>query len=958
MIRLDVLGGLSLRGPESTDLRGVLAQPKRLALLVYLALTRPGNFARRDTLLALFWPELDTERARRALRQSLYHLRRCLGADALITRGAEEVAVNTAALSCDVVAFRAALETGRAAEALAIYRGDLLPGFFIADASPELEHWLERERAALRDAAGAGSWQLAENAEAAGDTISAAQWARRGADLAHGDEVTVRRLITMLVRLRDHAGALHAYALLRSHLAKEFSAEPAPQTTELVAALRNEAVRQGVTPLPGAYRATPIALPAHLRPTADERPRWRIAGFAAAGVVGLIALVVALTPVVRGAAAGPPVVAVGWIEARTPAGDSAQAAGLPDLITTSLSRVPRLQMLTRGRLYDVKARLQLGVLDSPTLREAARQAGATELVEGELYRTIDNQFRLDLRRLALANGRVLQAASEAGTELLDVVDRATAALAGGLGYSAPRFRLAAATDAQVVARRFFDEGLRAYYQNDYAGARGLLQAALRADSTLAMAAYYLMLSEHAIGGAASKQQDWWNHALRMADGASDQDRLIIKSTWATANMDPAAVAYAETLAVRYPSLPQSQLQMGLALIMVGDLTAALPWFRRAFDMDSAGMSRELPACVACDAQASLFAIYIDLDSIDAAAAIAQRWVRLAPQQADAWWALVVSLERNERYDEAIQAVRDAGPAFKPVHARLLEQQILIRAGRFAEADRGLRELIVGGEPLWRVDAFWWLNVSLRMQGRLREAFTVADEFRVVADSAFGSSSGIAPESHAVARAVTFLEAGDGRRAAPIFEAISTGPSGATPTANARNRTWFLAHTASALAVAGDTAGLRALSGRVERSGSESGYGRDRLLHYYVRGLERAAAGHPEQAIVEFRRNRLSYMYGLATYHEAKALLALGRPREAIPMLRRLLRRNLETGNFYLSFTTVRALLGDAYADAGLRDSAAVQYRWALAAWRQAEGNVATRAQAVREKLAGLRPSVF
>src|SRR2546427_8673502 len=71
MIELRMLGRLSLTGADGREVRGLLGQPRRLALLAYLAAASPQGFHRRDTLLALFWPELDQEHARAALRQAL-----------------------------------------------------------------------------------------------------------------------------------------------------------------------------------------------------------------------------------------------------------------------------------------------------------------------------------------------------------------------------------------------------------------------------------------------------------------------------------------------------------------------------------------------------------------------------------------------------------------------------------------------------------------------------------------------------------------------------------------------------------------------------------------------------------------------------------------------------------------------------------------------------------------------
>jgi DNA-binding SARP family transcriptional activator len=74
MIRLRILGSTELHDANGREIGSVLAQPKRLALLVYLAAS--GGFQRRDTLLGLFWPELDASRAREALNQALRFLRK------------------------------------------------------------------------------------------------------------------------------------------------------------------------------------------------------------------------------------------------------------------------------------------------------------------------------------------------------------------------------------------------------------------------------------------------------------------------------------------------------------------------------------------------------------------------------------------------------------------------------------------------------------------------------------------------------------------------------------------------------------------------------------------------------------------------------------------------------------------------------------------------------------------
>ena len=55
MLRLRLLGSRELERADQTDASAVFAQPKRFALLAYMA-CRADRFHRRDTLLAVFWP--------------------------------------------------------------------------------------------------------------------------------------------------------------------------------------------------------------------------------------------------------------------------------------------------------------------------------------------------------------------------------------------------------------------------------------------------------------------------------------------------------------------------------------------------------------------------------------------------------------------------------------------------------------------------------------------------------------------------------------------------------------------------------------------------------------------------------------------------------------------------------------------------------------------------------------
>jgi DNA-binding SARP family transcriptional activator/dipeptidyl aminopeptidase/acylaminoacyl peptidase len=243
VIEFRTLGTLDLRAADGRELHSLLAQPKRIALLAYLCIAHPRGFHRRDTLLGLFWPDADQEHARTSLRKSLHLLRRALGDDAIVSRGDEEVAVDFQRVSCDVAVFEESIKAERPAEALELYRGDLLAGFFI-DEAPEFEHWLHSERTRMRASAARTSLTLSDQLEDSGDFADAITWARRSLELSDTDEHALRRVIELQYRAGDRAGAIKAYDTFVRRLAAEYQTEPSLELSSLI-----ERIRSGAEPL-------------------------------------------------------------------------------------------------------------------------------------------------------------------------------------------------------------------------------------------------------------------------------------------------------------------------------------------------------------------------------------------------------------------------------------------------------------------------------------------------------------------------------------------------------------------------------------------------------------------------------------------------------------------------------------------------------------------------------------
>jgi len=250
MFELCTLGTIDLRGDDGTSLPEPVRHSKRIALLAYLASPYPIRFHRRETLIALLWPELDESHGRGMLRHELYELRQELGAETFRGDGSETVGIDGARIWCDARAFEEAVEDGRLTDALDLVRGPFLPGLHVDGG--EFDRWLDGARDRLARRAAEVADRLSARAEKNGDLGFAIRWARRWTELAVHDETAWRRLLSLLDRAGDRAGALAAYDSLAHRLLEELQIAPSPETRALADRIRaRTALIPGDGPLDG-----------------------------------------------------------------------------------------------------------------------------------------------------------------------------------------------------------------------------------------------------------------------------------------------------------------------------------------------------------------------------------------------------------------------------------------------------------------------------------------------------------------------------------------------------------------------------------------------------------------------------------------------------------------------------------------------------------------------------------
>jgi len=204
--RLLLLGPVSLTGPTDSLLRRA-SQQRRMALLALVA-SSPDASISRDRLLGLLWPDRDERTARHLLADSLYVLRQALGDDALVASG-ESLCLDRRFAHTDIAEFRQALSEERWSDALAVYRGDFLDGFFVRNAV-DFDQWALGERTRLRDLATRAASKWARGLEKTGKMSDAVVAAERALALAPVDETIFRDLIQLLTATENRSRILRA----------------------------------------------------------------------------------------------------------------------------------------------------------------------------------------------------------------------------------------------------------------------------------------------------------------------------------------------------------------------------------------------------------------------------------------------------------------------------------------------------------------------------------------------------------------------------------------------------------------------------------------------------------------------------------------------------------------------------------------------------------------------------
>ncbi len=285
---LTLFSHFSLTRDDGTPV--TFATEKTRALFCYLALEadRPQ---RREALATLFWPDYGDDDARRNLRQTLYRLKQTVDAAApglaeqVLEVGRDTVTLRRSdALRVDVHRFSALLdETQRHVHpalhrcsacldrldvAVALYRGELLPGLTMDD-SAEFEQWLLLHRESLHRQMIRILGDLIDAHLLRGDSAAAIRFAERLLALEAWNEDAHQRLMRIYLQQGRRGEAIAHFERYRRVIDEELGAPPSTEMETLLSAAQQSNAAPATPP---AIEPTPRTAFRPLHPTLYNFP--------------------------------------------------------------------------------------------------------------------------------------------------------------------------------------------------------------------------------------------------------------------------------------------------------------------------------------------------------------------------------------------------------------------------------------------------------------------------------------------------------------------------------------------------------------------------------------------------------------------------------------------------------------------------------------------------------------
>lgn len=767
MLRLRTFGGVTVEGPEG-PLGGAAAQRRMLAILSVLAVAGDRGVS-RDRLLALLWPEGEPERARHALTQSLYHLKRALGRDdAIVSSG--DLRLNPEVITSDVGEFDEALDAGEPERAVALYAGPFLDGFYVSG-SAEFEQWASSQRDRLADRCAHALEVLAAGAEAAGEFPLAVRWRKQLTVIDPFNSRHAVQLMSAMVAAGDRAGAIQHARVHETLLREQLEVAPDAAVTALADRLKEESAWSGVEVGVGVATVTPPGDLAAVRdaPVGAERDRWdggeerELASPTGGGppaaqvdaratapprrplsgrrlavlVIALAALAAIVTAVTRRdtrPGAPPPINAdlIAVAPFRVTGADASLAylrEGMMDLLVAKLTDEGSARAADPGSVMRIWRRAGLSEAAEVPLADAlaaSRQLGAGQLLVGGIVGT-PARVVVSASLMTVPDGGVRARATVEGPadSLTVLVDR----LAGQLiaSQAGEGEHLASYTTASLPALRWYLRGQSAFRAGRYEEAVQHFSRAVQRDTSFAMAGFGLALAADHID-ATEERERGLAIAWRSRDALAERDRAYFDAfagpRYPAITPDAERLAAWERAAAAVPDRGDVWSELGERLLQDGRLLGirrpeerAVAAFRRARELDPT-LPQPLQYLVQLAAQSGdakdVRAAWSEYASIDSASDIAD-FLR---------WRVAVALRDSVALDSSRARLVTAST----VSLRSIAQATMFDALETREAVTALAAIRArAARHDERLDALLGQHALALNNGRIAEAAEIVDD---------------------------------------------------------------------------------------------------------------------------------------------------------------------------------------------------------------------------------------
>ena len=316
--------------------------------------------------------------------------------------------------------------------------------------------------------------------------------------------------------------------------------------------------------------------------------------------------------------------------------------GLPEMLTTDLSRSGEFEVIATQKLYDLLALSGDGAdtrLDRATTTELARWAGADIVISGSLFRLGDT-YRIDAQAYDTASGTVRVAGKVEGTDVFRMVNELTAELRDGLGVARGPTVTEPVPTTSPEAFRSYAQGKMLYDRLEFREAANRFRDALEMDPGFELARLRLGTSLLAAGEASEAEE-----VLRVVsiegDALPPEDRKLAEGLRAffIEGDQERGNRTLETMVREHPESREALVWWARGIRQLdGSPLQSMRRLRRAMDLDPG----YLPAV------ADLVNRLADLGDVEGARAILEDSIRRNPDSRDVLQPMLEELAAAER----------------------------------------------------------------------------------------------------------------------------------------------------------------------------------------------------------------------------------------------------------------------------------------------------------------------